>query len=295
MKNTKVKPNMLHKTSHFFVLVLKNFFNKNTSQIAASLTYTTLLSIVPILTVLLIVLSTIPALESTREQIYSLIYSNLMPQSSVQLKEYINKFTEQSFNLTAVGIIMLFVTTVITLIKVEVAFNHIWDIDIFKRDQSKSLFKALVYSLFRHLTIIAIVPLVLGIAFVASAFIQGLSFLNQQIYGYAINWAIWAKVISYSITAIGFTAMYWFIPKVNVPIKSAFISGVIISLLFEATKFLFAIIMSHSTNYSTIYGAFAALPILLIWIHISWNLILLGVILSHTLTKLNDQVHKTHV
>lgn len=269
--------------------VVKHFLDKNTSQIAASLAYTTLLSIVPILTVVLIVLSTIPALEPTREQIYSLIYSNLMPQSSIQLKGYINTFTEQSFNLTAVGIIMLFITTLITLVKVEVAFNHIWEIDIFKRDKSKILFKTLVYSLSRHLAIIAIVPLILGIAFVASAFIQGLSFLNQQIYGYGINWAIWAKMISYSITTLGFTAMYWFIPKITVPIKSAFIAAVIISLLFEATKFLFAIIISYSTNYSTIYGAFAALPILLIWIHLSWNLILLGVILSHTLTKFAKQ------
>ncbi|PIE46777.1 MAG: hypothetical protein CSA42_06770 [Gammaproteobacteria bacterium] len=289
MKNTKIKANTRHKASYFFMNVVKHFLDKNTSQIAASLTYTTLLSIVPILTVVLIVLSTIPALEPTREQIYSLIYSNLMPQSSIQLKGYINTFTEQSFNLTAVGIIMLFITTLITLVKVEVAFNHIWEIDIFKRDKSKILFKTLVYSLCRHLAIIAIVPLILGIAFVASAFIQGLSFLNQQIYGYGINWAIWAKMISYSITTLGFTAMYWFIPKITVPIKSAFIAAVIISLLFEATKFLFAIIISYSTNYSTIYGAFAALPILLIWIHLSWNLILLGVILSHTLTKFAKQ------
>ncbi|MGP4847523.1 YihY family inner membrane protein, partial [Marinobacter sp. 1Y8] len=113
----------------FLRFLTRHFFEDNCQQKAASLTYTTMLSIVPVLTVLLMILSSVPALASVRAQIYDVIYSNLLPQSSMQVSEYINSFAEKSSNLTIIGAMILFFTTIMTLTTIERAFNQIWRVE----------------------------------------------------------------------------------------------------------------------------------------------------------------------
>lgn len=270
----------------FSRFLTRHFFEDNCQQKAASLTYTTLLSIVPMLTVLLMILSSVPALASVRAQIYELIYSNLLPQSSQQVSEYINSFAEKSTNLTAIGVMILFVTTIVTLTTIERAFNQIWRVE----DRSGG-----IKSMLRYWTIVTMGPLVLGTAFIVSSTVQSLSFLNQQVAGYGIDWSFWVQGVSIAITTAGFIGMYWFIPKAHVPIKSAAIAGIIVSIVFELLKYVFGAVMTNFTSYEAIYGAFAALPIFLLWIYLSWNLILLGVEISYTLTIFEtEEVHPRH-
>lgn len=259
----------------FLRFLTRHFIEDNCQQKAASLTYTTMLSIVPMLTVLLMILSSVPALASVRAQIYEVIYSNLLPQSSLQVSEYINSFAEKSSNLTAIGAMILFVTTILTLTTIERAFNQIWRVE----DRSGG-----IKSMLRYWTIVTLGPLVLGTAFIVSSTVQSLSFLNRQIGGYGIDWSFWIQIVSISVTFAGFIGMYWFIPKARVPVKNAAIAGIIVAIVFELLKHIFGTVMSNFTSYEAIYGAFAALPIFLLWIYLSWNLILLGVEISYTLT-----------
>lgn len=245
-----------------------------------------MLSIVPVLTVLLMILSSVPALASVRAQIYEVIYSNLLPQSSMQVSEYINDFAEKSSNLTIIGAMVLFFTTIMTLTTIERAFNQIW------RVESRS---GGIKSLLRYWTIVTLGPMVLGTAFIASSTVQSLSFLNRQIAGYGIDWGFWVQVVSVGITMAGFIGMYWFIPKARVPAKNAAIAGVFVTIIFELMKHLFGTVMANFTSYEAIYGAFAALPIFLLWIYLSWNLILLGVEISYTLTIFEtEEVYPRH-
>jgi len=285
-KLTQKFPFLQQRWFKFVRFLIRHFFEDNCQQKAASLTYTTMLSIVPIFTVLLMILSSVPALASARAQIYEVIYSNLLPQSSLQVSKYINNFAEKSTNLTAIGIMILFVTTIMTLTTVERAFNQIWRVD----ERSGGL-----KSLLRYWTIITLGPLVLGTAFIASSAVQSLSFLNRQIAGYGIDWSFWVQVVSIGITVAGFIGMYWFIPKARVPAKSAIIAGVIIAVVFELLKHVFGTVMTNFTSYEAIYGAFAAIPIFLLWIYLSWNLILLGVEISYTVTIFEtEEVYPRH-
>ena len=259
----------------FLRFLTRHFLEDNCQQKAASLTYTTMLSIVPILTVLLMILSSVPALATVRAQIYEVIYSNLLPQSSLQVSKYINSFAEKSTNLTAIGAMVLFVTAIMTLTTIERAFNQIWRVE----DRSGGL-----KTMLRYWAIVTLGPLVLGTAFIVSSTVQSLSFLNQQIGGYGIDWSFWVQVVSIVVTVAGFIAMYWFIPKARVPVKNAAIAGVFVAIMFELMKSLFGTVMTNFTSYEAIYGAFAAIPIFLLWIYLSWNLILLGVEISYTLT-----------
>ena len=270
----------------FLKFLTRHFFEDDCQQKAASLTYTTMLSIVPILTVLLMILSSVPALAAARAQIYEVIYSNLLPQSSMQVSKYINSFAEKSTNLTAIGIIILFITTIMTLTTIERAFNQIWRVE----NRSGG-----IKSMMRYWTIVTMGPLVLGTAFIASSTVQSLSFLNRQIAGYGIDWSFWVQMVSIGITVAGFMGMYWFIPKARVPFKNAAIAGVIVAIVFEMLKHIFGTVMTNFTSYEAIYGAFAAIPIFLLWIYLSWNLILLGVEISYTLTIFEtEEVYPRH-
>lgn len=287
MENLIKKIPFLHQRWFQFLRFLtRHFLEDNCQQKAASLTYTTMLSIVPILTVLLMILSSVPALVSVREQIYEVIYSNLLPQSSMQVSEYINSFAEKSSNLTIIGAMILLFTTILTLTTIERAFNQIWRVE----NRIGGL-----KSMLRYWTIVTLGPLVLGTAFIASSTVQSLSFLNQQIAGYGIDWSFWVQAVSVGITITGFIGMYWFIPKARVPAKNAIIAGLFVAIVFELMKHLFGTVMANFTNYEAIYGAFAALPIFLLWIFLSWNLILLGVEISYTLTIFEtEEVHPRH-
>ncbi|MDO4442133.1 MAG: YihY family inner membrane protein [Moraxella sp.] len=256
-------------------LLIRHFNEDDCPQKAASLTYTTLLSLVPILTVILVVFSSVPALSGMREQLQEVIYNNLLPSSSAQISEYFNSFAEKSSNLGIVGVVGLFITTIMTLMTIETAFNKIWRV----KERSGG-----TASIIRYWTLITLGPIVLGVAFGASSTIQSVDFLNRQIAGYGIDWSIWAYIISILITIAGFIGMYWFIPKAQVPLKNAAIAGVVAAILFEILRTVFGTVMSNFTSYEAIYGAFAALPIFLLWIYLSWNIILLGVQISYTLT-----------
>ena len=274
MENLLKKIPFLHQRWFQFLRFLtRHFFEDNCQQKAASLTYTTLLSIVPILTVLLMILSSVPALASVRAQIYEVIYSNLLPQSSLQVSKYINNFAEKSSNLTIIGSMVLFFTTIMTLTTIERAFNQIWRVE----NRSGGM-----KSILRYWTIVTLGPLILGTACIVSSTVQSLSFLNRQIAGYGIDWSFWIQIVSIAVTVAGFISMYWFIPKARVPAKNAAIAGVFVAIIFELMKNLFGTVMANFTSYEAIYGAFAALPIFLLWIYLSWNLILLGVEISYT-------------
>lgn len=255
--------------------LIGHFIDDECTQKSASLTYTTLLSLVPIITVMLVLFSIVPALSAVREQLQDVIYSNLLPSSGASIRTYLDGFAQKSSNLGLIGVAGVFVTTIMTLITIETAFNKIW------RVQEEP---NLLTSMLRYWTMITLAPIVLGVAFGASSAITGLSLFNQKFMGYGIDWAIWAQIISFVVMTAGFVGMYWFIPKTQVPIKNALIAGVVTAILFETLKTLFGSIMSNFTSYEAIYGAFAIIPVFLMWLYLSWNIILLGVEISYTLT-----------
>lgn len=264
-----------HRWFMYIRLLARHFIEDDCPQKAASLTYTTLLSLVPILAVMLAIFSSVPALSEMREQLQALIYNNLLPSSSAQISEYIHSFAEKSNNLGIIGVVGLFITTILTLITIETTFNKIWRV----KERSGG-----TASIVRYWMLITLGPIVLGVAFGASSAIRSANFLKHQIAGYGIDWSIWAYIASILITIAGFIGMYWFIPKVQVPLKNAAIAGIISALCFEILRTIFGTVMSNFTSYEAIYGAFAALPIFLLWIYLSWNVILLGVEISYTLT-----------
>lgn len=259
----------------FLVFLVSRFERNHCRDRAAALTYTTILSLIPMLTVFLVVMSSIPALALARSKIQLTLYSYLLPESSTVVTQYLDDFSDKSYNLTVIGVIFLFVTSMMMLSSIEEAFNKIW--------QVKNL-RGGAIGLMRYWMVISLGPLFMGGGFALFSAITSIEFLNSNIAGYSIDWSVWLKLASFGLTLFGFTFMYWMIPNRKVPLNNAAWAGISAGILFELLKRVFGFVMQHFTSYELIYGAFAAFPIFLFWIYLSWNIVLLGVETSYALT-----------
>lgn len=270
----------------FIRFVLYRFEVDRCRESAGSLTYTTLFAIVPMLTVFLVIVSSIKALEPARQQMQTWIYSNFLPKTSIAFDKALNAFTENSSNLTIIGILFLFFTTVMMLSSIELAFNRIWRVR-----QARGG----IVGFMRYWTIISLGPIILGTAFVLSSTVASMNLLSNTVAGYQFDFAYVLLFISFALTCLGFSLLYWTIPNRSVPIKSAVIAGIFSGVVFELLKNLFGFIMSNFTSYQLVYGAFAALPIFLLWIYTSWLVVLLGVEISYAITAFHsDKTTKRH-
>ncbi|MEB3752999.1 YihY family inner membrane protein [Acinetobacter sp. MD2(2019)] len=264
----------------FILFLVSRYENDQCREKAASLTYTTLFAVVPMLTVFLVIISSIKALEPARQQLQNLIYSNFLPKSSIAFDKALSAFTDKSSNLTVIGILFLFVTSVLMLTSIETVFNHIWRV---KRQRSG------IIGFMRYWTILSLGPILLGSAFVISSTVASMNILSNNFVGYELDGSLMLGVLSFVLIILGFFILYWTIPNRTIPIKSAAIAALFSGTLFELLKTFFGYVMANFTSYELIYGAFAAVPIFLLWIYLSWNIILLGVELSFTITSFSAE------
>ncbi|MFH7767690.1 YihY family inner membrane protein [Acinetobacter sp. BSP-28] len=263
----------------FSLFVIRRFEADRCRDQAASLTYTTLFAVVPMLTVFLVIISSIKALEPARQQLQQLIYSHFLPRTTIAFDKAFTAFTDKSSNLTVIGILFLFVTTVMMLSSIETVFNRIWRV---KETRGG------IIGFMRYWTIISLGPILLGSAFAISSTVASLNVLSNNFAGYEVDGEFILWGISFVLTILGFFILNWTIPNRSVPIKAALIAGTFSAVVFELLKNLFGIIMSNFTSYEIVYGAFAAIPIFLLWIFLSWNIVLLGVEISYALTAFNS-------
>ena len=263
----------------FALFVIRRFEADRCRDQAASLTYTTLFAVVPMLTVFLVIISSIKALEPARQQLQQLIYSHFLPRTTIAFDKAFTAFTDKSSNLTVIGILFLFVTTVMMLSSIETVFNRIWRVQETRGG---------IIGFMRYWTIISLGPILLGSAFAISSTVASLNVLSNNFAGYEVNGEFILWGISFVLTILGFFILNWTIPNRSVPIKAALIAGTFSAVVFELLKNLFGVIMSNFTSYEIVYGAFAAIPIFLLWIFLSWNIVLLGVEISYGLTAFNS-------
>ena len=266
----------------FIFFVLRRFEADRCREQAGSLTYTTLFAVVPMLTVFLVIISSIKALEPARQQLQQMIYSNFLPKTSIAFDKAFNVFTENSSNLTVIGVLFLFITTVMMLTSIETVFNRIWRVTDTRSG---------IVGFMRYWTIISLGPILLGSAFAISSTLASMSVLSNSFGGYQLDWAFLLKMLSFGLTILGFFILYWTIPNRTVPIRAAMIAGLFGAVVFELLKQLFGFVMTNFTSYTIVYGAFAAVPIFLLWIFLSWNIVLLGVEISYALTAFH--AHQT--
>lgn len=263
---------------NFMRFITMRFHQDRCIQIAASLTFTTLLSLVPLITIAVAMFSVFPVFEDFSSQIKVYLVNNLMPDMAGKIiTQYMRQFTESAMRLTAVGIALLAVTAMLMMLTIDHAFNTIWRVS-----RPRPLLKRLVI----YWAVLTLAPLLIGASLSLTSWLVGLSM------GYAKQIPIFGvgalKILPVLFTTLAFAMLFELVPNRHVPRTHALIGAVAAAIVFESMNRVFGYYISHFPTYKLVYGAFASVPVFLMWIYLSWLATLLGAVITASLSHWRD-------
>lgn len=240
---------------------------------AAALTYTTLLALVPLMTVSFLLVSALPIAKGWGNEIQKLILDNFVADSAATIQTHLQIFVSQAAHLSVTSFLFLFFTAVLLLVNIEKALNSIWRVQKTRKS---------IIAFFFYLAIITLTPVLIAIAMGISAYIWSFPVIANTANDLGLTPRI-LKFLPYALTFLAFSLLYWVVPNCKVGVKNALGGGLVATILFEGAKYGFGIYIIYFPTYKLLYGALAAIPLFLVWIYVSWSLILLGAVVSYQL------------
>lgn len=260
------------RTRQFIELIVRQYQQKECQKSAASLTYVTLFAIVPLMTVTFSMFSIIPAFEGLGEQLQTLIFSHALPYSEQELVSYLQEFSSQARKLTVIGVVFLVGSAYLMLKNIEANFNSIWGVKYGRRG---------IMSFLLYWAILSLGPLLLGVALAISTYVASLRLLMDEYASLGlVTWLF--QFLPVLLSAAAFTLLFAAVPNCKVPVSDAAIGGFVTAITFELLKRLFGLVVTNS-SFTLIYGAFALVPLFLLWINMIWMVVLGGAVLVHTI------------
>ncbi len=251
-------------------------------MVAGYLAYVSLLSIVPLVTVIFSVLSAFPVFKSIRVQIENYVYGNFMPTAGDVIQQTISGFVDNASKGGAIGIGALVIFALMLISNIDKVLNQIW------KSPSK---RPLIISFSIYWMVITLGPLFVGASIAISSYVISLGGLETGVLGGVMEFFLRWLPLFFSVLA--FLMMYLMVPNVRVRFTDALIGAVIAAILFELTKQGFALYISNFPSYQAIYGALAAIPILFVWVYLSWTVVLIGAEITAGLPEFYGSRSKT--
>ncbi len=257
----------------FFRFLISRAEQLDITRVSSSLTFTTLLAMVPFFTIALIVISAFPMFSDITEGFNDFITNTLMPDASAKIiGEYVYSFRDKASNLTAIGIIALAISAILLIMTIERTFNQIWQV---------SRPRPLVKRLLIYWAVLTLGPVAIGVATSSWALL-----LKES--NFAFYYPIAAKLIqivsSIIFTTFALFLLYRFVPSAYVPMTHALVGAAITAIILETIRRGFTYYVSNFNSYELIYGAFATIPIFLLWLNLLWLILLLGAVLTASLS-----------
>lgn len=253
------------------------FSEDRCTRAASALAYTTLLALVPLLTVIFIALSAVPAFAEWQDVLEGFIFDNFVPAFGETVRTYLTDFAGKARGLQAMGVITLGVTVLLMMATVENTFNVIWRVD----KKRPVVMRFMVYW-----AVLTIGPLLIGSGLVATSYIVALPQLSGVNQSLGLG-RLLLGAFPFLTTFVAFVLFFSLIPNRPVPVRHAMVGAVAASVLFELAKRGFALYVKTFPGQELIYGAFATLPLFLLWIYLSWVIVLLGAEITVCLTTFN--------
>ncbi len=250
-----------NKICAFAWFVVRRFDEERVPQAAASMTFTTLLALVPVLTVMVAVASIFPVFDRWSDSFVSFVNQTIVPQGADMVFDYINAFREQANQLTAIGSVMLVVTSLMLIRTIDNTFNRIWRVN----SQRPWMMQFLVYW-----ALLTCGPLFLGVGISLTA-------------GWGESWLLRPLAMPLG-TVLLLWGLYCFVPNRFVPARHALIGAAATALCLWCARAAFVWYMGSFDGYRSIYGAFAAVPFFLLWLNLLWTLVLGGAVLTASLS-----------
>lgn len=244
----------------------RRFWDDRCLRVAASLSYTTLLALVPLMAIGFAMFSAFPVFDQAQERVQAFIINNLVPELGEAVHEQLTGFVANAGRLTAVGIIVLAVTALMMFATVETAFNAIWRVG-----ESRPVATRLLV----FWAILTLGPLLLGASFTLSSYIFAQTRLHE-LEAFTGPLGRLFRLLPFGLEIALFSVLYTILPNRVVAWRHAIAGGVVAALLFELLKKGFAYYIANFPAQETIYGALSAIPLFLVWMYLAWSVVLIG-------------------
>ena len=250
---------------------------------ASSLTFTTVLALVPLFTLGLAIFTAFPIFAKVQDQLQRWLIDSLVPESiSRQVLGSLTQFSKKANRLGLVGLIAVVMTSLALLVTIDRTLGQIWRVNRPRPWGQRVLIYWAGFTLG---------PLLLGGSLAISSYLFT---------GYLSDYADWLPVtvrslldlVEFGLLAATVTGLYYYLPNTRVDWRHALTGGVAVALGLELAKNLLAIYLAQMPTYSAIYGAFSAVPILLVWIYVAWVVVLLGAVLTASLPEIGRQAKR---
>lgn len=278
----KFKFSSLKDCLKFYRLRLKAYliFLKNRAQsdmifrVAASLSYTSLIAIVPLFAIGIAIFSAFPVFKGVKEQIQDFLLKNFVPDIEQEITQYFADFVNATAQLTTIGVIGIAVTAILMLSTIENSLNFIFK--VYKPRNIKT--KITLYW-----TVITLGPLLLGAAFSLRGYLYALQQYVPDSQTFLTN------IIPQLITILVLFMVYVLVPNKKVKISNALIGALVAVLLFWLLRRFFGMFILNNATYKTLYGALAILPIFLIWMFSAWSVVIFGAVITASLEEFQQE------
>ena len=256
------------------ISILQRFFSENMMQTSAALAFTTLMALVTLVTLLLALADALPYMGQLLSRLDVMVQGVLLPTvAGGTIVANIGRFSHKAQQLTHLGLAVLGVTAFLLLHTIEKSFNHVWQVNP----------RPFLARLRLYVFVMAVWPFILGgiAALVSLAVSTSLGFFQElQPFRHFVF-----KGTAWLLLCLFFTFLYYAVPNAPVGGRAALIGGIVASLGFAAMQRLFELFLVSSSFLKSIYGAFAAIPIFLVWLHMSWALVLFAGLLVVLLSR----------
>lgn len=282
LKTAKVKINQnkfISSIALFSRTIYGRYVGDRITVEAGHLAYVTVLSLVPLVTVLFSILSMLPIFESIKDSMKTFVFNNFVPTSSDVIQQYMDQFSQNASNTTLIGALSLFVVSMFLINSVDKSINFIW-----KTTKKRSY----VTTFSVYWMVITLGPLLFGTSLALSSYVVSLRFQDHP-YIVASVQEYFIKYLPFLFSFVGLLLMYSVVPIRKIRVRYAVVGALIAAVLFELGKKLFSLYIIYFPSYQNIYGAIAIIPILLFWVYCSWIIIFIGVEIHATLQELYDK------
>jgi membrane protein len=260
----------LKDVGRFAAYAVRRFMGDRGVETAAALTFTSLLSLVPVLAIAFSVIATFPVFSNFKADMQAFVFAHVLPESVAAAQGYLDSFVAKAGRMTMVGTIVLAVTAVLLLATIEGAFNRIWRV----RER-----RPLRIRLAAYWAILTLGPIFFGLSLSLSGYV----FAAARASGFDDVAGWMARLVSLApllLTFIGFNLVYVALPNKSVRWTHGIAGAAVAAILFELLKRGFAVYIASFPTYQAIYGAMSLVPILLVWTYASWIVVIFGAVVT---------------
>ena len=247
---------------------------------ASSLTFTTIISIVPLFTVALAIFSVFPMFAKMQTGLQQLLVDSLIPDNIArQVLSYLGQFATKASKIGWVGAAAFLVSALMLILTIDRKLNDIWRVRT-----TRHLARRIVV----YWTLLTLGPLLMGLSLSFSSYVMSASKGWVSVLPGGVK--VLLDVVEFIVIATSLAAMYRFVPNTQVRWTHALLGGVFVASGLELAKRVLAWYLAQVPTISAVYGAFATVPILLIWIYVAWVIVLLGAVVAAYLPSLQSGV-----